>query len=211
MIRYPQALIDIEAVVADESPTWLTRARKRTALLIKLQRYTETVIDPEGKTQKLAPFWGDVKQIYMRRQYNKCVYCEIGLEGKEYARVQWDLEHFRPKSNVRRWRKHTYSFSTGDDWPVGYYQLAYHLHNYAVSCKTCNSPFKSDYFPGILGPELSGTRQSVMTSFSNVSMHERRPDDERQHAELCGRVPPLPCRLPGGGDEPLPGGGRTAY
>lgn len=144
MIRYPKALDSIQEAIPQD---WLDRAEERTAFFVEQQCYLEQYTDARGKTRKLTPFWSEVKRVYMRRQYNKCIYCETKLEGSDYAIVQWDMEHFRPKSNVRKWQKFTYSFSTGDDWPSGYYRLAYHLHNYAVACKTCNSSFKSDYFP----------------------------------------------------------------
>jgi hypothetical protein len=147
MIRYPQALNGVEVAVEVEAPGWLERAETRTAVFAELQRYTEVGTD----AKKLTPFWGEVKPIFMRRQHHKCVYCETKLEGEVFAEIQWDLEHFRPKSRVRAWpdRKSAfvYDFPTGEASDSGYYLLAYHLHNYAAACKTCNSPFKSDYFP----------------------------------------------------------------
>jgi uncharacterized protein with PIN domain len=151
MIRYPQALEQIEAALNEEAKNWFTRAKARTNLFAKKGKYTEETLDAAGKKKTLAPFWSEVKPVYMRRQYNKCIYCETKLEGQEDAYVQWDLEHFRPKSAVRKWPSkksaYRYDFDTGDASAVGYYMLAYHPYNYAAACKTCNSPFKSDYFP----------------------------------------------------------------
>src|SRR5262249_22791986 len=42
----------------------------------------------------------------------------------------------------------------------GYFLLAYHPHNYAAACKTCNSPFKNDYFP-IAGHRMEGKYDPV--------------------------------------------------
>jgi len=151
MIRYASALDQLEAAVEAEAPGWAARAETRTSILRDLKAYAEEYVDAAGEKKKLSAFWGEVKQVYMRRQYKKCVYCETKLEGARFATVQWDLEHFRPKGNVRRWppkkSAESYGFEPGEDWPDGYYLLAYHLRNYAAACKTCNSPFKSDYFP----------------------------------------------------------------
>jgi len=159
MIRYSDALDQIELTVETEAPGWLEKAAQRTALFSSLERYTEDYVDADGARRKPASFWSEVKPVFMRRQHNKCIYCETKLEGEAFSTVQWDLEHFRPKGNVRAWpgKKATflYDFPTGSDWEAGYYLLAYHLHNYAAACKTCNSPFKSDYFP-IAAARVSG-------------------------------------------------------
>ncbi len=151
MIHYPQALEGIEEAVQSESKNWLKKAEARTKLFTQMGRYAEEIVDAAGKRKALSPFWSDVKPVYMRRQHNKCIYCETKLEGKTFSYVQWDLEHFRPKSNVRKWPDEKsafqYDFETGDESNEGYYLLAYHLRNYAAACKICNSPFKSDYFP----------------------------------------------------------------
>ncbi|MCW3094773.1 MAG: hypothetical protein JWL77_391 [Chthonomonadaceae bacterium] len=159
MIRYPDALEQIEPALDAEAKGWLARAGARTKLFDKNGKYTEEMVDSAGKKKALPPFWSEVKPVYMRRQFNKCVYCETKLEGKKDAYVQWDLEHFRPKSAVRKWPHeksvHRYDFDTGDEASIGYHLLAYHPYNYAAACKTCNSPYKSDYFP-IASTRLSG-------------------------------------------------------
>ncbi|GDX41314.1 hypothetical protein LBMAG21_16060 [Armatimonadota bacterium] len=151
MIRYPNALDEIETAVSAEAKGWLKKAQTRTSLFAKLGRYTNEIEATTGKKKKLSDFWGDVKPLDMRRQYNKCVYCETRLEGGAAGNIQWDLEHFRPKSAVSRWptAKSTllYDFDMGGSAATDYYLLAYHLHNYAAACKTCNSPYKSDHFP----------------------------------------------------------------
>jgi hypothetical protein len=148
MIRHTGALDDIDAAVEASVPGWPRKAAARTRLFAERGGYCESYPLPSGRTRSLKPFWGEVKPLFLVRQFNKCVYCETQLERGEDALLQWDLEHFRPKSNVRRWTaSHDPELDTGPDDPGGYYLLAYHLRNYAVSCKTCNSPFKSDYFP----------------------------------------------------------------
>lgn len=151
MIRYDIPLADLLAAIDAESPNWRTRAAERTKLFRDLGKYAEEWTDPAGTKHNLEPFWSEVKPVYMRFQRNKCIYCETRLEGQQSGVIQWDLEHFRPKGNVRRWPHangpHHYDFGTGDAHPSGYYLLAYHPGNYAAACKTCNSPYKSDYFP----------------------------------------------------------------
>jgi hypothetical protein len=149
MIRYPDALVDLDAAIELEAKGWLQKALDRTDKYAVLGQYTEEHTEADGTKTKLAPFWGDVKPVFMVRQSNKCLYCEKKLEGK--APIECDLEHFRPKSNVRAWppKKSSlrYNFPLGNVPPKGYYLLAYHLLNYGAACKTCNSPYKSDYFP----------------------------------------------------------------
>ena len=148
MIRYPQALNTIEADIRQRVPDWLERAAERTAIFAQAKRYIEEYTDDTGTAHKLKPFWSEVKDIYVGYQHRKCIYCETKLEA---SMIQWDLEHFRPKSNVRSWppRKslRRYDFALGGDWPDGYYLLAYHPYNYVAACKTCNSKHKSDHFP----------------------------------------------------------------
>jgi hypothetical protein len=157
MIRYPKALDQIEDAIEAKTGGWLQRATERTRLFSRLGRYAEKYVDDAGTEQNASAFWSEVKPVYLRRQYNKCVYCESRLEGGGAALVHWDLEHFRPKSNVRKWpKKPLYDFPTGEAWPGGYYLLAYHPLNYAASCKPCNTSFKSDYFP-IAAARISGS------------------------------------------------------
>ena len=92
----------------------------------------------------------------------KCCFCERKFEEGRLGRQELDIEHFRPKGNVKKWRcppelidegvKLTPTVVAGS----GYHLLSYHLRNYAVACKSCNSGLKKDYFP-IAGPyDLNG-------------------------------------------------------
>src|SRR5436305_5515954 len=91
----------------------------------------------------------------MALQHEKCAYCERRLAGGRFGAIEHDVEHYRPKSAVESWpsakiskeRGISYSFQTGGDFPEGYYLLAYQILNYAVACKTCNSPLKANFFP----------------------------------------------------------------
>ena len=107
-------------------------------------------------------YWGEVKGAFMRLQNYKCVYCETPLAQGEKAKIDYDVEHHRPKSRVKPWpnsktRKQlgiTYSVSSGRG--QGYPELAHHPYNYSVACKVCNSPYKSDYFPILGVPSAAG-------------------------------------------------------
>lgn len=145
MIRYPISLPDIQKRVDEDFPNWRNQAKRRTAKLIEKAKYEET-----------SSIWSTVKPIYMKLQYNKCIYCEQRLEGGTLGPIAHDLEHYRPKGNVREWptEAERYSFPTGGS-SEGYYRLAYHLGNYAASCKVCNSLLKSDFFP-IAASRISG-------------------------------------------------------
>ena len=137
MIRYPLTLTEIEQRIDAKIPNWRSRARLRTTRLIN-----------KGKYEESSSIWSEVKPVYMAFQHNKCIYCEQHLEGGPLGTIAHDLEHYRPKGNVRAWPivAGRYPFTTGDA-SDGYYRLAYHLGNYAASCKVCNSLLKLDFFP----------------------------------------------------------------
>ena len=148
----------------------MQRAASRSELFQQLGRYTET-----HGGMRLESFWGDIKPIYMRCQHNKCVYCETPLEGGAYGRIQWDLEHFRPKKLVRSWEGPkdevgsplTYDFPLGADLPDGYYLLSYAINNYAAACQTCNTCLKGNYFP------IAGDR--VQAGFDPAAYQTEQP------------------------------------
>lgn len=133
-----KALADIAALDAN----WIQKAATRTAALTAAGRFNET-----------SSIWSTVKEVFMRLQLDKCAFCERQFENPDYGRIEFDLEHFRPKSAVDAWpdaKLHptlSYAFPTGIAGAGGYYWLAYELSNYAASCKVCNSTFKSSYFP----------------------------------------------------------------
>jgi hypothetical protein len=142
MIRYDITPAKLRADIQTIDPTWLTKADKRTQGFIKRKKFNET-----------SSIWSTVKPAFMRLQMNKCVYCERQFESIEYGKIEFDVEHYRPKSSVVAWPqqnrhpKLTYQFSTGAATSTGYYWLAYSLENYAASCKPCNTNLKSNNFP----------------------------------------------------------------
>lgn len=152
MIRHPVAPERLEELIRAHDPTWAGRARARTDAFRKAGRYGER-----------SGIWGEIKPVYMALQHAKCAYCERRLAGLPYGTIEHDLEHYRPKSEVKRWptqriareRGIAYDFDTGEEMKEGYYLLAYHPWNYATACKTCNSALKSSYFP-TAGTRVSG-------------------------------------------------------
>lgn len=145
MIRYPVSQAKLRALIEKEVPGWLARAAERTEAFRRLGRYEEQ-----------SPIWSEVKPVFMRLQGDcKCAYCERKLESEDFGKVEQDVEHFRPKGNVKSWKPS----AELKDLPLtpppgvrkGYYLLPYNPFNYASACKPCNSALKSDRFP-IAGP-----------------------------------------------------------
>lgn len=142
MIQYRISKRDLEALIEKEAPGWLVRAAARTA-----------DFRAKGKYEEQGTIWGEVKPVYMKLQACKCVYCERKLEAVDYGKIEQDVEHFRPKGRVSRWKAPAALTKVGvkiTDVPSmdqGYHLLPYHPFNYAAACKPCNSILKNDYFP----------------------------------------------------------------
>ncbi|MDJ0840739.1 MAG: hypothetical protein QNK37_29780 [Acidobacteriota bacterium] len=154
MIRYqvkkaedkkPSANKDLKALerlIEKTKPGWLARAVERIKKIKKEKKYKES-----------SGIWSEISSVYREIQYKKCGFCErlIREDGGE-------LEHFRPKGNVREWPSendqrtldalaHLEDFETGGSMEKGYYTLAYAPLNYSMACSHCNSILKRCYFP----------------------------------------------------------------
>ncbi|MDJ0909817.1 MAG: hypothetical protein QNI99_11530 [Woeseiaceae bacterium] len=150
MIRYPIRPSTWRNRVAAASRDWLDTAATRTARFRVLGEY-----DEEGK----SAIWSKIKRVYMELQGYKCGFCERRLEKSQFGNIEHDVEHFRPKKSVKVWptskqrrdRSITVdqelNLSLGGAADPGYFWLAYHIENYLISCKTCNSTLKSNSFP----------------------------------------------------------------
>ncbi|NJK32857.1 MAG: hypothetical protein HC927_10860 [Deltaproteobacteria bacterium] len=144
MIRHEVSDDDLCRLIIEESPTWLERAAASTDAHASAKCYSCD-----------APSWSEIKTVFMTVQRNKCAYCERPLEDPKYGKIEWDIEHFRPKNTMRPWpagkiaveRRLDYDFETGAELPKGYYMLAHSPHNYVATCKPCNTPLKHDWFP----------------------------------------------------------------
>lgn len=139
MIRHPATPDDLKKEIQALKPTWLQKANARTKKLIQAGNFSES-----------SSIWSEVKPVFILAQSNKCIFCERQFEDPEYGTIEYDVEHFRPKSSVKAWPNSSatqYPFSTGKSSAKGYFWLAYDIENYAASCKNCNTPLKSNYFP----------------------------------------------------------------
>ena len=149
MIRYPITKKALEAAIAE-----LDAARPKKAPWLERARAATKACADAGKYVEQGPLWGEIKTVYMRLQRNKCCYCERPLPSEKYGKGEHDVEHFRPKSEVKAWsdaslagEKLVFAEPTGKAKAAGYHLLAYHVFNYATSCRTCNSALKRNGFP----------------------------------------------------------------
>jgi hypothetical protein len=150
MVRIPVTPEELSRLIEDEAPGWLGRAARRTQQTRKLKRFTGTGI------------WSEVKRVYMKLQHHKCAYCERAMAEGPHANIDYDVEHFRPKSRCTPWPdpqtakrlRIRYKVNTGS--PKGYPLLAHDPRNYAVTCKVCNTPLKADHFPIDGAPSKEG-------------------------------------------------------
>ncbi len=139
MIRYHITLQQLEQRIETHRRGWLARAAVKTSHLRTAGRFD----DPD-------PIWSDIKPVFMALQHNKCAFCErqFASASSPGGTAELDLEHFRPKSAVTDWPgASAFPHPMGRPHPTGYHWLAYHLLNYAVACKVCNSGLKGDHFP----------------------------------------------------------------
>lgn len=117
--------------------SWISRAAARTKVSVKARSFVKAK----------SEFWGELKATLLELQHNKCAYCERRLASADVGSIESDVEHYRPKSQCNEWASSTLKPSPKRGRAGGYYWLAYAPLNYAVSCKTCNSPLKGDRFP----------------------------------------------------------------
>jgi hypothetical protein len=144
MIRHDATLQSLKAEIRAVNAMWFDRAR---AILDSLPT--------RPKSEDFRDLWGEIKDVYIRLQHSKCAFCEKPLEG----RIEQDVEHFRPKTEVKPWTvpddlvAEFTKVGVGVVQPAdglsepGYRFLAYHPLNYAMACKPCNSVLKRNYFP----------------------------------------------------------------
>lgn len=201
MIRYllqenPTDKDDVEylkELVEQIKPGWLKRADERTDGFKKAADYNES-----------GSIWSEIKDVFLDLQHGKCAYCERKLGGKSYNRKEYDVEHYRPKSNIGQWPtkkvleklagqgKESYKFATGDPSAKGYYLLPYNILNYTVACTGCNSTLKSSFFP-------IAAKKRVLDSDDAKRLHAEKPfllyplgewdDDPQEYITFSGILP----------------------
>lgn len=187
MIRYSVSTAEIRSRVEKLRPKWLADAAERTGYHKILGRFTkkgETL--PNGK--KAVEFWGRVKEVFIRIQHGKCIYCEIDLER---SKISWALEHFRPKDGVTEWKSKTLDVPTGAAMQEGYYLLAYDLENYAASCDTCNTNHKKTVFPIAKDRVVAGETVAAHASEEAYLLFPLGDlaDDPEEHIAFIGAAP----------------------
>lgn len=160
MIRYAIDVADLRQKILDHTnrrrKVWFDEADELLAAL---------PVKPQEKEFK--KIWGVIKDVYIKLQHTKCAFCEQRLEGT----ITQDVEHFRPKSAVTAFSIPAKLAGEGitvkqpaDGKPEkGYRFLAYHILNYAMACKNCNSVFKRNLFP-IAKPRKTEAKQPPPTS-----------------------------------------------
>ena len=149
-MRIEVSVADLHAEIDAVSPTWRSRAAGWTADLAA------------DASSEVKSRWSEIKPAYEKIQGSKCAYCEQPLEAG--AAIVFDVEHFRPKNAVTRYRTNASLRSEGVS-PVqpasgkepGYRLLAYEPLNYVLACKQCNSSKKGNKFP------IAGVRNSAAT------------------------------------------------
>jgi hypothetical protein len=161
MIRYTYRRSDFDDEVRKIDKKWFDKAKTRTDKFVAQAGYEEE-----------SSIWSLIKPVFMDLQKNKCVFCERQFESREYGKIEFDVEHFRPKSSVVGWPnpsahpKISYTFATGTASASGYYWLAYEPDNYAASCKVCNTTLKSNYFP------IGGARGAVAATVTQLASEQ---------------------------------------
>lgn len=135
MIAIPISAAELEREILAVDPAWPKAALKRF----------KACATAGGFKKASGEVWSRIKRVYMAAQHHKCAYCESPMPEGDDALIAYDVEHFRPKSQVTPWEGHNRQGRRR-----GYWWLAHAPLNYAVSCKVCNSPLKADRFP-VLG------------------------------------------------------------
>lgn len=166
MIRYPISSEALRAQIAQQFPGWLEKAAEMTR---ELPAHADNLTSKSFNKD----MWGKIKTIYIQHQHEKCAYCESKLQGEAHASKVHEVEHFRPKTEVKPWppKKPRFplpeiTWNTGSGSKQGYYLLAYEYRNYAIACTRCNSTLKESYFP------IAGVRK-VTSHFADLI--EERP------------------------------------
>lgn len=148
----------LKNLVNREKAGWFDRANERTDQFRQAKTYNES-----------SGIWSEIKNVYYKTlQFSKCAYCEQKLENQN---IVHDVEHYRPKKNVRVWlndeRRKNLGFNFNDTEDAGYYLLPYNIFNYVTTCKHCNTSLKSDFFP------IAGNRKNDSDDFNEINTHEK--------------------------------------
>ena len=164
MIRVQRSGKDSEGRTVRPNQQWFQRAAAETVRVIESKpprKFTKNVYAS-------AEVRGSLEELF----HFKCAYCESKL-----ARIDWDVEHFRPKGRVAEREEHP-----------GYYWLAYVWENLFPSCAFCNQHRKArPLWSGLPGTEGGKADQFPVSPETSRSM---APGNENRE----GRLLIDPCR-----------------
>src|SRR5262245_35300180 len=160
MIRIRVSEAELRTLIDERAPRRASRGSRTPLTWLERARQSLDHNRIHGRFDQEAPDWSEIKEVYLHVQHGKCAYCERKLadpqpDGTWKGKVEWDIEHFRPKNAIVGWPPDDIRATLGipDDAPLtgapaqGYYLLAHNPLNYLASCKTCNSESKRNYFP----------------------------------------------------------------
>lgn len=171
MIRIEISDEALLAAIEKAKPGWLRRARDRRDAVLAAGRIAES-----------DAIWSEIKEVFILLQAHKCIYCERPMpktdsESADKVAVDYDMEHYRPKSRVTAWPTQetiqrrpgvgSYQGSVRAGSAEGYLRLAFEPSNYMVACKVCNSSYKADRFP------IAGTPDTISTDIAALDSIER--------------------------------------
>ncbi len=92
--------------------------------------------------------WSEIKEVFASLHFGKCAYCERLVQAElKQGKVQSDVEHFRPKKEVKPWHSSGALLVVQQGIFTGYSWLATNVENYNFACKECNTILKGNYFP----------------------------------------------------------------
>ncbi|MEV6342773.1 hypothetical protein [Actinoplanes sp. NPDC051851] len=165
MIRIPVDRDALRAAIDRIAPTWWTLAEAATRENIAAGAHLK---NRDG-------IWSRVKAAFVDLQKGKCGYCERRLGN---AGIEWDMEHYRPKNEVKSWKAGgTNPADVGGASKVGYFRLAFDVRNYLVACKPCNTIYKSSWFPTGAARRLDTGEPSELRTESPFLINPADPGD----------------------------------
>jgi hypothetical protein len=122
------------------------RVQRRRRHVAAARRKLETLVGSGGSPEDDdfdGPIWKRCRTAFLQAQHDKCAYCESRIPHV----YPGDVEHYRPKTAVRRVRETKKgTFAREAQSRPGYWWLAYSFENFLVSCFWCNNA-KGTQFP----------------------------------------------------------------
>jgi hypothetical protein len=168
MIRIEVPDSELVNALEKKKAGWLKSAEQK----LKKARQAGKIGDQDG-------IWSEIKEVFILLQEFKCIYCEFPMPKVESTSadkvaVDYDVEHYRPKNRVTPWPTpgvivrrpavQAYQSLVASGAPAGYLRLAFDPFNYVVSCKVCNSSYKSDRFPIYGKPDSRSRKRASLDS-----------------------------------------------